>query len=166
MIQQQQQHRFDVERQREAELQQRRGFMDVERQRRPEPSVGEAISRVAEAGQNLIVDRIDLLKVEAKAAVDEKITALTETGKSLGLLAVAGIIFRGGWVTLMVGVGFLLSRVIGPAGALCVIGGVHVLLAGILVGVALSKKRTAVKGATGELRQEAFERERPAGAGV
>jgi hypothetical protein len=150
----QQQRRFDVERER------------WQQQQLQQPSVGEAISRVAEAGQNLIVDRIDLLKVEAKAAVDEKVTALTETGKSVGMLAVAGIIFRGGWVTLMVGLGFVLSRVIGPAGALCLIGGVHVLLAGVLVSVALKKKTTAKEAATGELRQKQFDRERPATAAV
>jgi hypothetical protein len=56
--------------------------------------------------------------------------------------------------------------VIGPAGALCAIGGVHVLLAGVLVAVARSKQRTAAKAASGELRQETFERQRPATAGV
>ena len=147
---QQQQRRFEVERGRPVE----------------EPSVGEAISRVAEAGQNLIVDRIDLLKVEAKAALDEKVTAVTEAGKSFGLLAVAGIIFRGGWVTLMVGLGFVLSRWIGPAGALCLIGGLHVVLAGALVSMALKKQGTAAKAAKGELREEQLERARPATAGV
>jgi hypothetical protein len=147
-------------------IQQTQRRFDVDRQREVEPSVGEAISRVAEAGQNLIVDRLDLLKVEARTAVDEKVTALTETGKSVGLLAVAGIIFRGGWVTLMVGVGFLLSRVITVPGALCLIGGAHVLLALGLVGAARAKQRTAAKASRGELRQEASERERPATAGV
>ena len=160
MIQQQQglqqQRRFDVDRER---------WRAVPAQDQG-PSVGEAISRVAEAGQNLIVDRIDLLKVEAKAAVDEKVTALTEAGKSIGMLAVAGIIFRAGWVTLMVGVGFLLARVIGVPGALCLIGGAHVLVAGILVATAMKKKSTAGKAAKGELRQEQLERDRPATAGV
>lgn len=154
MIQQQQayqQRRFEVER---------------ERWREEGPSVGEAISRVAEAGQNLIVDRLDLLKVEAKAAVDEKVTALTEAGKSMGMLAIAGIILRGGWVTLMVGVGFWLSPRITVAGALALIGAVHVVVAGILLATARKKTTTAAKAARGELRQEQLERERPATAGV
>lgn len=142
--------------QREQQRQQRSRF---EVDRRPgddesdDESMGRAISRVAEAGQHLVLDRLDLLKVEAKAAVDEKVTAATEAGKAMGMVAVAAVILRGGWVTLMVGLGFFLSPRIGVAGALAIIGGFHVLVALGLLGVAASKRKTSAQAAKGELRE-------------
>lgn len=146
MIQRQQlqQRRFEVDQQRR---------LEVEHRVDQDESVGQAISRVAEAGQHLVLDRLDLLKVEAKAAVDEKVTAATEAGKALGLVAVAAIVLRAGWVTLMVALGFVLAGVIGVPGALAIIGGVHVVAALIMFGVAAKKRRTAGKAAAGELRE-------------
>ncbi len=145
-------------------IQQQRRF-EVEQRRGDPEGVGEAISRVAEAGQNLVVDRLDLLKVEAKAALDEKVTAATEAGKALGLGLAGTLIAAAGWCTVMVAVGWWLARVIGVPGSIAVIGGAHLLVGLILLGVAAGKQRTAKKAASGELRAE-LERRQPAGAGA
>ena len=151
MIQQQQQ-------------QQRSRYEFEQRRVQHDESMGQAISRVAEAGQHLVLDRLDLLKVEAKAAVDEKITAATEAGKSLGLVAVGAMFLRAGWVTLMVSLGFFLSQRIGVAGALAIIGGVHVVVAAIVLGIAWNKRKVAAAAVKGELRQGAAAVREPAGA--
>lgn len=145
-------------------IQQQRRF-EVERRTVEPEGVGEAISRVAEAGQNLVVDRLDLLKVEAKAALDEKVTAATEAGKAVGLGAAGALIATAGWCTVMVAVGWWLSRLITVPGSIALIGGAHLLVGLIVLGAAASKQRTAKKAASGELRAE-MERRQPAGAGA
>lgn len=142
-------------------IQQQRRF-ELEQRREPE-GVGEALSRVAEAGQNLIVDRLDLLKVEARAALDEKVTVATAAGKALGLAAAGGLVVALSWVTLMVPVGWWLSRATTAPGAIAVIGGVHLLVGLIMLGAASAKQRAAKQAASGELRAEQ-ERRQLAGA--
>lgn len=126
--------------------QQQRSRFEVDR----DETMGQAISRVAEAGQHLVLDRLDLLKVEAKAAVDEKVTAATEGAKSLGLFAVGALFLRAGWVVLMVSLGFFLSQRIGVAPALAIVGGIHVVVGAIVLGVAVSKRNEAARKAKGE----------------
>lgn len=138
--------------------QQQRSRFEVDRRASHDESMGEAISRVAEAGQHLVLDRLDLLKVEAKAAVDEKITAATEAGKALGMVAVGAMFARAGWVVLMVSLGFFLAQRLGVAGSLAIVGGLHVVVAAVIFGIALSKRNTAARAAKGQLRDE------PAGA--
>lgn len=138
---------------------------EVERRRGDSEGVGEAISRVAEAGQNLVVDRLDLLKVEAKAALDEKVTAASAAGKALGLGAAGAVIASAGWATVMVAVGWWLSRAITVPGSIVLVGGVHLLTGLVVLGAAASQQRKASRAASGELRAEA-ERRQHAGAGA
>lgn len=145
-------------------IQQQRRF-EVERSTAESQGVGEAISRVAEAGQNLVVDRLDLLKVEAKAALDEKVTAASAAGKAIGLAAAGALIASLGWATVMVAVGWWLSPLLTVPGSIALIGGVHLLVGMIVLGAAASKQRTAKKAASGEMRAE-IERRQPVGAGA
>lgn len=150
MIQQQQiqqQRRFEVE---------RRGDVSG-------PGVGEAISRVAEASQNLLADRLDLIKVEVRTALDEKVTAVTEGGKSLGLAAAGAYVARAGWVTLMVGITWWLSRAVGVPGALAIVGGLHLAAGLAMLAAAASKRKQAARAASGRLRAEETRRREPAG---
>ncbi|MCO5166365.1 MAG: phage holin family protein [Planctomycetes bacterium] len=142
----QQQRRFEVERRAEAEA----------------PGVSEAISRVAEASQNLLADRLDLIRVEVRTALDEKITAASEAGKSLGLAAAGAYVARAGWVVLMVGVTWWLSRATGIPGALAIVGGIHLLAGLAMLAAAQSKRKQAARAASGQMRAEAAHRREPA----
>jgi hypothetical protein len=117
-------------------------------------SVGHAISRVAEASQRFVSDKLDLMKVEAKAAIDEKVTAASEAGKSIAILAAAGFIIFMSWITLMAAAVVALSKVIGAAGGLAVVGGAHLVAGLALIALSRRKATTAGKAAKGELRAE------------
>lgn len=123
-------------------------------ERTQDESVGHAISRVAEAGQRFVSDKLDLMKVEAKAALDEKVTAAKEGGKALALLAAAGFIILLAWITLMAAAVVALAEVLGPAGGLAIVGGAHLLMGLGLIALSRRKATTAGEAAKGEPRAE------------
>jgi hypothetical protein len=87
-----------------------------------EPSIGGALERTFEAGQSLVVRRIDLLVAESKV--------LAQSGAMVVLGAVVGLI---GWIYLVNGaIEGLASRY--PRFAVVLAAGVlHLAIAGVLV---------------------------------
>ena len=67
-----------------------------------EPSLGTALGRVVEAGQQLVVDRIDLARHEVQQSMQQ-------AAVKLALLILAGVLGLGAWVTLQIGLVMLLD---------------------------------------------------------
>jgi hypothetical protein len=118
-----------------------------------EESVGHALSRVAEASQTLLADRLDLLKVEAQATLEEKVEAAKAAGVSLALLGAGAVVLAAGWATLMVGAGMGLATEVGAGWAATIIGGAHVLIGLGVLGAALLMQRHARAAAKGEAQE-------------
>jgi len=62
----------------------------------PEPSLLESLVRVLEAGQRIVLDRIDLARFDVSQVARRMLRAA-------GLLAIGAILLAGGWFTLMAG---------------------------------------------------------------
>jgi hypothetical protein len=104
-----------------------------------QPSATDAVERVLEAGQRLIIERIELAKLDVQEAVTEKVSQTV-------LVVVPGLFAFGGWWILMAGiVAFLNTFLVLPA-SLAIVGGAHVAIGG---GVALSALKRGQGGRSG-----------------
>ena len=99
---------------------------------REEPSPGGAVERAVDAAQRIVVERVELLRLEAQQA-------LIRLLQDAGLLALGGLLAFISWCALMGWVVVLLrDRVSLPAG-LASMGLLNAALATILVGVAVRR---------------------------
>ncbi len=85
------------------------------------PSLGEALSDIAEASQELVVDRLELLKLD----VQEQVEAAAK--KAVRGAAAAALLFVG-YLLLTAAAIVGLSFVIGPGWALAAVGAPHLAL--------------------------------------
>ena len=100
---------------------------------REEASAGGAVERAVDAAQRIVVERMELLRLEAQQA-------LTRLLQDAGLLALGGVLVLIGWCALM-GWGVVLLRDRGvslPAG-LASIALLNTALATVLVGFAVRR---------------------------
>jgi uncharacterized membrane protein YqjE len=99
---------------------------------RDEASPSGAVERAVDATQRIVVDRMELLRLEAQQA-------LTRLLQDTGLLALGGVLALVGWCALMGwGVVLLRERVSLPAG-LASIAVLNAVLATVLVGFAVRR---------------------------
>lgn len=98
--------------------------ISVEKQHAEESSVIGAVVDVFDAGQRVVLDRIELLSVEARAAGSNALASLAFLLFGLGLLLV-------GWVAANALAIVLIARVWSHAEGIAVVAGVN-LLAGII----------------------------------
>lgn len=94
----------------------------MERELHREPSIGGALERTFEAGQSLVVRRIDLLVTEAKV--------LAQSGAMVVLGAVVGLI---GWIYLVNGAIEGLATRYPRFAVVLAAGGIHLVIAALLV---------------------------------
>jgi len=92
-----------------------------------EPSALSAAERAVEAAQRIVVERLELMRLELQEAV----TRLVER---TGLLFMAGIVVLLGWCGLAVALVMLLAERMPLVGSLAAVAGGHVLV-GILMAV-------------------------------
>lgn len=89
------------------------------------PPLWEATLDVFEAGQQVIIDRIELMRAELS---DDMLRLATGVVLVLG----AGILALVGYLTLLAALTVLLARVLSPEAALALVGGVHLLVGVVL----------------------------------
>lgn len=122
--------------------------MPIPIERRPdEPSVASAIVEVLDAGQRVVLDRIELLALEARAAGAGAIASLAFLMCGLGLLLV-------GWVAANALVIVLIARTWTPAEGIALVAGVN-LAAGAVALVLARRRGTSVLPARGNHRHDA-----------
>ena len=101
------------------------------------PSAASAAERAVEAAQRIVVERLELLRLETQEA-------LARSVQRAGLVLAAGFIAILGWCGLAIGLVLVLAEQMPLAVAVALVGGVHVL-GGIVLGIAVgaSGKRRA-----------------------
>ncbi len=87
------------------------------------PSMWQAVTRVADVGQRLVIDRLELMRLETR---DDVLTI----AKYLLLAAGTLPILLAGWIALLAGVALALSPVLPLAVSLCILGGIHAIAGG------------------------------------
>lgn len=95
-------------------------------------SPGAAVARAVESGQRMLLDRLELVRLELQET-------LRSTIKATMLAAIGGVVLALGWVVLMAALVILLNRWLPLSACLAIVGGAH-LVAGA---VALFFSRTA-----------------------
>jgi len=106
-----------------------------------EPSLVDAVEHAFEAGQQLVVDRVELLRLDARAAA-------RRLGGSLALLA-AGLVAVGlGWCALLAAFALWEGGPIDTVwGRLAAIGAAHLLAGGAIIAAGIrSERRSAGRG--------------------
>lgn len=98
-----------------------RASLDVPVAHTTHPSLGEALSDIAEASQELVVDRLELLKLDVPEQVEAAAKKAVRSAAAAALLLVGYLLLT---AAAIVG----LSLVIGPAWALAAVGAPHVAL--------------------------------------
>jgi hypothetical protein len=96
-----------------------------------EPSAVSAAERAIEAAQRIVVERIELLRLE----VIESISSLAQR---VGLMMAAGVVALLGWVGFAIAAVIVLSHRMPLAGSIALVAGIHVL-----AGIALATYASA-----------------------
>lgn len=112
-----------------------------------EPTVAAAIIDVLDAGQRVVLDRIELLSLEARAAGAGALASLAFLLCGLGLLMV-------GWVAANALVIVLIARTWTPAEGIALVSGVNLAAGGIAL-VLARRSRTGVLPARGNYDHDA-----------
>ena len=97
-----------------------------------EPSTTEAVERVLDAGQRLVGERIELVKLDVQNVLSEKVS------QGVTILLPGLFAFGGWWILMAALVAFLDTYLVLPA-SLAIVGGTHVLLGTGLTAIALSR---------------------------
>ncbi len=103
-----------------------RASLDVPVAHTTHPSLGEALSDIAEASQELVVDRLELLKLDVQEQVE------TAARKAVRSAAAAALLFAG-YLLLAAAAIVGLSYVVGPGWALAAVGAPHLALGAYLL---------------------------------
>ena len=107
-----------------------------------EPSATDAVERVLDAGQRLVTERIELVKLDVQNVVSEKLS------QGVAIL-LPGLFAFGGWWILMAGlVAFLDTYLVVPV-SLAIVGGAHVLIGTGVTAIALSHAHAGAKNGNG-----------------
>jgi hypothetical protein len=106
-------------------------------EKREESSLIESIVDVVEAGQRVLVDRIELLSVEARLLATSSLTSLAFVFAGLGFLLV-------GWVAANIFVVLTLARFWNQEHAVALVAVVNVLAGGLALGAAKRRSTGSV----------------------
>jgi hypothetical protein len=85
-----------------------------------EPSAVSAAERAIEAAQRIVVERIELLRLEV-------IESVSSVAQRAGLMAAAGIVALLGWIGFAVAAVLVLSHRMPMAASVALVAGIHVL---------------------------------------
>lgn len=113
--------------------------ISVEKQHAEESSVIGAVVDVFDAGQRVVLDRIELLSVEARAAGSNALASLAFLLCGLGLLLV-------GWVATNALAIVLIARIWSPAEGIAVVAAVNLLAGTIALLVARRRGSVVLPG--------------------
>jgi hypothetical protein len=99
---------------------------------RPVTALLDAAEELVVAGQQAVLDRVDLIRTEVTEDA-QKVLVLS------AVLAASFVVGGFGWMLLAVGIAVQLARALGPAAAAAVVGVPHLALAGILAWLAIRR---------------------------
>ena len=88
-------------------------------------SVQSALEQIVDSGQQLVLDRLDLMRIEAREGLERA----TKSAVLMGISAIVGV---GAWVALMVAVILYLREQVPTPTALLLVGVVHAVAGAVL----------------------------------
>jgi len=126
--------------------------MAIQTERRPEvdpPSLWEAAAEVVEAGQQVMLDRVDLLRNEMTHRVDQLREELahdvTQFAIGTGIVVAANVVAMLGWLLLVAAFVALLHRWMPLDASFATAGGLHVAVGIVLVVLAFQRFRSGAE---------------------
>jgi len=113
----------------------------LESRNRPKDSLWEAVGDVVAAGQQVVLDRLDLLRYEVTADIQQ-------IAVGAGLLAGASVMALLGWTALSVALALLLTRALPPDASVAIVAVVNLAIGAVAFALGLRRvKRPAVGAA-------------------
>jgi hypothetical protein len=104
-----------------------------------EPSLGDSLVRVVEAGQRVVLDRIDLARLDVSQAVRRLLS-------SAELLGIGAMLITGAWFLLMGGVVCWLQPQLSLPLSFVVAAAITVVVGGTALGIGAARIREEVPG--------------------
>lgn len=92
-----------------------------------EPSAVSAAERAVEAAQRIVVERLELMRLEL-------VEGFADVVKRAGAVMAAGFVAILGWTGLAIALAVLLADYMHPAASIALVGGLHLLI-GLLLAV-------------------------------
>ena len=92
-----------------------------------EPSAVSAAERAVEAAQRIVVERLELMRLEL-------VEGFGDVVKRAGAVLAAGLVAILGWTGLAIALAVILTDYMHPAASIALVGGLHLLL-GLLLAV-------------------------------
>lgn len=103
-------------------------------QRENEPTLSTALERVVETSQRVLIDRLELLRVEVEEDV-------SRTLQSMVFLVGAAVLGICGWLALLAAVIRWLDGLLPLSASLAIVGGANAIIAGVLAAYGVSSFR-------------------------
>lgn len=117
-----------------------------------EPSFSDAVRRVADAGQRMVRDRIELARLDAA-------TIAGRTLRGVVMIAAGAVLLSGAWFALMTGAVLYLNRYLMMPASVAIVAGATLLVGALLVYAGSRRTRNEITGENqAERRAEAREK--------
>ncbi len=119
---------------------------------RGEPSFSDAVRRLADAGQRMVKDRIELARLDAA-------TIAGRTLRGVVMIAAGAVLLSGAWFALMTGAVLYLNRYLVMPASVAIVAGATLLVGALLVYAGSKRTRNEITGENqAERRAEAHEK--------
>lgn len=126
--------------------------------RQVEPSLADSLVRIFEAGQRVVLDRLDLAYFDLSQLA-------VRTLHGAGLIAVGSVLLTGAWLTLIAGVVVWLQPYMTLAASLIIVAAVNAALGAVAIAIGLRRAQTAAAAKLGDMVEDLRGRSNGAAAG-
>ena len=114
---------------------------------RSEPSLADSLVRIFEAGQRVILDRLDLAYFDLSQLA-------VRTMHGAALIIVGAVLLTGAWFTLIAGVVVWLQPYMTPTASLIIVATVNAALGAVAVGIGLRRAQTTAAAQLGDMVED------------
>jgi hypothetical protein len=111
---------------------------------RPEPSLADSLVRIFEAGQRVILDRLDLAYFDLSQLA-------VRTLHGAALIVVGAVLLTGAWFTLVAGAVVWLQTYLTLTASLIVVAGVNAALGAVAIWIGLRRAQNTAAARLGDM---------------
>jgi hypothetical protein len=126
--------------------------------RHSEPSLADSLVRIFEAGQRVILDRLDLAYFDLSQLA-------VRTLHGAALIIIGSVLLTGAWFTLIAGVVVWLQQYMTLTVSLIIVAGVNAALGAVAISIGLRRTQTTAAAKLGDMVEDLRGRSNGAGAG-
>lgn len=113
----------------------------------PEPSLADSLVRIFEAGQRVILDRLDLVYFDLSQLA-------VRTLHGAALIVIGSVLLTGAWFTLIAGVVVWLQQYMTLTASLIIVAGVNAALGAVAVSIGLRRTQTTAAAKLGDMVED------------